>query len=54
MKAKLKKKFEKAERKFEALSSDQMKMIVGSGNENGHSIPPELFEAMFVNPARMK
>lgn len=54
MKVKLKKKFEKPERKFEALKSDEMKMIVGSGNKNGHSIPPELFEAMFVNPERMK
>lgn len=54
MKLKLKKKFEKTERKFEALSNDSLKMIVGSGNENSHSIPPELFEAMFVNPARMK
>lgn len=54
MKMKFKKQFEKKERKFEALSNDTMKMIVGSGNENSHSIPPELFEAMFVNPARMK
>ncbi|MHC5227880.1 hypothetical protein ACYSNW_06320 [Enterococcus sp. LJL99] len=54
MKLKLKKKFKPAERKIEALDSEQMKMIVGSGNENAHSIPPELFEAMFVNPARMK
>lgn len=54
MNLKLKKKFKQVERKIEALDSEQMKMIVGSGNENAHSIPPELFEAMFVNPARMK
>lgn len=54
MKTLFKKKVQERERKIEVLNSEQLKTIVGSGNENIHSIPPELFEALFVNPARMK
>lgn len=54
MKKKLIKKFENKNGKIKELTNDDMKSIVGSGNNNIHSIPPELFEAMFVNPQRMK
>ena len=54
MRTKMKKRFELKKEKIAPLSSTEMKSIVGSGNANIHTIPPELFEAMFVNPARMK
>lgn len=55
MNTKIKNKFlSKKRSNFEIMNNEEMKKIVGSGNTNIHSIPPELFEAMFINPSRLK
>lgn len=36
------------------LTQNEMKQVVGSGNANIHTIPPELFEAMFIKPTAVK